>query len=396
MEAKPRPLLGSLLGLLLGIVTVALLWQLGVVPPNRLVLCGVLSVTIALVTIILTQRTVLVRKRFVLVMIVCGLVAGVAISGIPDAFATGSISEGCSAGGTSSLDSKTPGQTSITDPFDVTRTDTVKWNAGSTEVLTNWRGSLGVDVGGFKVTIWSASSAAEDLPTSLSGSADVASYLADIEGRTGIRLAGIYRMYGHLGADQRACDMTAYVRVQGEGPFSGTLNTALWVALGAVGLLIVIMAGVVRQSIARSARAAVGATTPEATAEPHAIRKRPEEPAQPAEGGRQKRSDAGTRSREERNKGARPSKGETSRDVRAGDDSHATEDALGAEAGAQRDDQAPVDDAGARGEAEAAQTHADGEVPPDMADPGAPTSPSDDPEAPPSTDGEDKPAGQSD
>ena len=135
MEAKPRPLLGSLLGLLLGIVIVALLWQLGVVPPDRLVLFGVLSITTALVTILLTQRTMLVRKRFVLVMVMCGLMAGVAVAGIPDAVATGSIASGCSANATSSLDSKTPEQTSIADPFDVTGTDTVQWTAKSAEVM---------------------------------------------------------------------------------------------------------------------------------------------------------------------------------------------------------------------------------------------------------------------
>ena len=73
MEAKPRPVLGSVLGLLLGIVVVALLAQLGVLPPDRLVLFGVLAVSdSALVTIMLTQRTALVRKRFIMVMVVAG------------------------------------------------------------------------------------------------------------------------------------------------------------------------------------------------------------------------------------------------------------------------------------------------------------------------------------
>ena len=203
------------------------------------------------------------------------------------AFARGSITDGCSATATSSLDRKTPAQTSIADPFDVTRTDTAQWNARSAGVLANWRGSLGVDIGGFQVMIWSASSATEDLPKSLSGSADVASYLGDIEGGTGITLAGIYHVYGHLDADQRVCDMSAYVRVQSEGPFTGTLNMALWIALwmalwialwialgalGALGLIVVIMAGVVRHSIARSARAAVGTAAPEAT--PDRVRSR--------------------------------------------------------------------------------------------------------------------------
>jgi hypothetical protein len=94
------------------------------------------------------------------------------------AIAWGSIADGRSADATSSLDSKTPAQTSIADPFDVTGTNTVQWNAQS---------------------------------------------------------AGIYHVYGHLDADQRVCDMSAYVRVRGAGPLAGTLNTASWIALGAQG-----------------------------------------------------------------------------------------------------------------------------------------------------------------
>jgi hypothetical protein len=392
MEAKPRPLLGSLLGLLLGIVIVALLWQLGVVPPDRLVLFGVLSITIALVTILLTQRTVLVRKRLILVMVLCGLMAGVAISGIPDAVAAGSITDGCSASATSSLDNKTPSQTSIVDPFDVTGTDTAQWDAKSAGVLTNWRGSLGVDVGGFQVMIWSARSATEDLPKSLSGSADVASYLGDIGGGTGITLAGIYHVYGHVDADQRVCDMSTYVRVQSLGAFTGTLNMALWIALGALGLIIVIMAGVVRHSITRSARAARGTVAPKATLEPRSI----EKPAQRADGGRLNRSDTQGRSRKERDKAARPSAEDARRDGRSRDDSRATDRALGEQVRARGENQARGDDAMAQGHDDVGQALADGDVLPDTDAPDASTSLADDTEAPPTASGEDKPAGQAD
>ena len=402
MEAKPRPLLGSLLGLLLGIATVALLWQLGVVPPDRLVLFGVLAIMIALVTIVLTQRTVLVRKRFILVMVLCGLMAGVAVAGIPDAVAAGSITDGCSANATSSLASKTPDQTSIADPFDVTRTDTVKWNAKSAGVLTNWRGSLGVDVGGFQVMIWSASSATKDLPTALAGSADVASLLGDIGGGTGIRLAGIYRMYGHLDANQRVCDMSGYVQVQGDGAFTGTLNMALWIALGALGLIVVIMAGVVRYSITQSARATGGTAAPYAASQPRSIKKPPEEPVQPADGGRQKGFDAQGRSRKEREKAARPGTEEARLEGRARDGSRATGARLGEQVGAPGDDQAAGFNAMARGQDQAqdhddlAETRADGDVVAGTNEPDASTSLADDTEAPPTAIGKDKLAGQTD
>lgn len=99
MQAKPRPLLGALLGLSLGIVIVALLSQLGVVPPDRLIQFGVLAVTMSLVTVILTQRKALVRKRFILVMVLSGLMAGVAAAGVPQTIAGGSMTDGCYAEG---------------------------------------------------------------------------------------------------------------------------------------------------------------------------------------------------------------------------------------------------------------------------------------------------------
>jgi len=261
MEAKPRPLLGALLGVLLGIVVVALLWQLGIVPPDRLVLFGILAITTALATIILTQQVVLVRKRFIVVMVFCGLMGGAALTGIPEAIGGGSITGGCSAEGTSSLDSKTPQATSMADPFDVTRKDTVAWKGQSDAVLTNWTSALGMSVGGFRVTIWSDSDENADKEQMNSGNADVASYLADIEGSTGITLAGTYHVFGYIDADGgSSCEMTAYVRVQGDGAFTGTINLALWILLAVLIVIILILALVVRRSITRAALGAASAS----------------------------------------------------------------------------------------------------------------------------------------
>lgn len=266
MGAKPRPFLGFVLGLLLGIVVVSLLWQLGVLPPDRLVLFGVVSITAALVTIVLTQQVALARMRFIVVMTVCGIMAGVAVASVSDTTAGGSLTDGCYASATSSIDSKTPAETSLSDPFDIMRTDTVAWMGSSDEVFTNWTSSIGIEVGGFPVKIWSGSSANEDGKQSNSGSEDVSDYLSDIEESTGIALAGIYHVYGHLDADQGTCDMNAYVRLPAEGTLSGTLNIVLWTTLAVLVAIILIMAGVVRRSIsmaaaASTATATVGTTT---------------------------------------------------------------------------------------------------------------------------------------
>ncbi len=380
MEAKPRPLLGSLLGLLLGIVVVALLWQLGVVPPDQLVLFGVLAVTIFLATSILTQRVVLVRKRFILVTVLCGLMAGVAVAGIPDAIAGGSISDGCYAEGTSSLDSKTPDTTSIGDPFELTRTDSVAWTGESVDVFTDWQSSIGIDVGGFPVEIWSGSSANEDQKQSNSGVEDVAGQLADIKESTGITLAGIYHVYGKLTANEGGCDMSAYVRVQGEGAFAGALNIALWIALAVLIIIILIMSMVVRRSITRAALAGGGASGAAAAAptDPSPTENRAKESAPRAESGRETKPDSRRPESQTKDKPERAWRQEPGRD----------EPATGAASGEQTgaEGQYPM-----QGGDEVIEPRAEGDVLGDAEEPGAP-SPADAPDAPDAPpSGDDKP-----
>ncbi len=391
MEAKPRPLLGSLLGLLLGIVVVALLWQLGVVPPDQVVLFGVLAVTVFLATIILTQRVALVRKRFVVVTVLCGLMAGVAVAGIPNMIAGGSISDGCFADGTSSLDSKTPDTTSIADPFDLTRTDSVAWTGESAGIFTDWNSAIGINVGGFPVKIWSGSSANEDQKQSNSGVEDVAGRLADIEDSTSVTLAGIYHVYGNLKANEGGCDMSAYVRVEGEGAFAGTLNTALWITLGVLIIVILIMSMVVRRSI-RSAAVAAGGTTvitgqagPAPTApaaEPSPTENRAKESAPPAESGRQAQPETQRPEHQAKNKPERAPRersvgGEHAGDAAPGDPG----DPVGPEG------QEPMP-----GGDEGMEPRPEGDVPGDAGEPGS-SSPADSPDGSPSSEGDDKPGG---
>jgi len=116
---------------------------------------------------------------------------------------------------------------------------------------------------------------------------------------------------------------------------------------------------------------------------PRSIKKRAEEPAQRVDGGHQKRSDTQSRSRKERDKAARPSAEQARQEGRVGDDSRATDVVLGEEVGA-------------RGHDDVAETRADGDVLPDTDEPQSSTSHDDDTEAPPSTEGDDKPVGQAD
>jgi hypothetical protein len=381
MEAKPRPLLGSLLGLLLGIVVVALLWQLGVVPPDQLVVFGVLAVTIFLVTVILTQRIVLVRKRFIMVTVLCGLMAGVAVAGIPDMIAGGSISDGCFAEGTSSLDSKTPDGTSIADPFDMTRTDSVAWAGESTGVFTDWNSSIGIDVGGFPVEIWSGSSANEDQKQSNSGVEDVAGRLADVEESTGLTFAGIYHVYGTLDANEGGCDMSAYVRLPGEGVFAGTLNMALWGTLAVLIVIILIMAGVVRRSITRAAMPAAGASGAAAAAAADAA------PPENRAKGSAPRTESGREAKPETRRTEPQVKDTQERTWRQepGRDEPTMGAGQGEQMGTEGHDPMPGGD-------EVIEPRVEGDVPGDTGGPDAST-PADGPDVSPSSDGDSKPEG---
>src|SRR6187431_2625245 len=86
MKPRPKPLVGLLLGLLLGVVVVGLLWQLGVAPPDRFILFGVIALSIAVVDLMVTQTVRRGKKRFVTVMIIAGVFGGVALTGIPETF----------------------------------------------------------------------------------------------------------------------------------------------------------------------------------------------------------------------------------------------------------------------------------------------------------------------
>ncbi len=257
MEAKPRPLLGAFLGFLLGIVAVALLWQLGVTPPDRLAVFGVVSLMMFVVVLMTTQAIAIVKARFVVAMVIASLLGAVALTGIPAAFGSGSLTEGCYVEGTSSLDTKTPDATKASDPFDVTRDDTVVWTASTDNVLKNWTSALGVQVGGFNIPIWTGESENADEDTMWNGEDDVAGFLEDIAGATGVEVSGTFIVFGYINAAEGGrCDMTGYVRVESPGAFSGALMIALWVTLVVLIVVIVAVTVAVKRSIAAAAAAA--------------------------------------------------------------------------------------------------------------------------------------------
>ncbi|WP_284327240.1 hypothetical protein [Demequina litorisediminis] len=133
MSPRPKPLVGALLGLLLGVIVVMLLWILGVTPPDRLPLFSVLAVAMLLGASATTLAVRHAPARYGTVVVIAAVGLGVALTGIPEYTGTGSLSEGCHAQATSSLETEpvAPADTSALRPFDVTQDDTVTWSAST-------------------------------------------------------------------------------------------------------------------------------------------------------------------------------------------------------------------------------------------------------------------------
>lgn len=253
MSPRPKPLIGALLGVLLGAIVMCLVWILGIAPPDRLPLFAILAASIALTATLTTLSPRHALGRYVTAMVVAALCAGVALTGIGEFTGTGSLTRGCTVEATSSLepDPRVPADTSATDPFDVTTTDTVVWSAATDTELDDARPSLDLMVGGFAIPLWNGQDAYSG-ELSLTGEDSVEAREQTVRDEAGVTLTGTFHFAGTLAGVTGGCEMDAYLRVANEGAFVGTLAIGLWVALAVV----VILIGVVVLTVVRSLAAA--------------------------------------------------------------------------------------------------------------------------------------------
>jgi ABC-type multidrug transport system permease subunit len=237
------------LGISLGVVVLMLAWLLGIMPPDRLALFGALGLSILLVAPLLTQSVARAKGTFVAVMVIGALLLGFGLSGLGEYAAGGSISDGCYLEGTSSLDHKTAPDTSVSDPFDAARDETIAWNAASDVVLTNWNSEVGLRVGGFTLVVWRGEHPNTDQEQAWWGWQDVASLIEDVEAQTGIKLSGIFHVSGSVDADEGSCAMTGYTRVLPQSAFSGSLLMTMWILLVVIVITVLTLAVSLRRSI---------------------------------------------------------------------------------------------------------------------------------------------------
>ncbi|WP_296666675.1 hypothetical protein [Demequina sp.] len=260
MDPRPRPLLGMLLGLLIGAVGVALLWQTGVIDPGRLVSFLVVAVATLAVTGLLTRSIAAARGRFVTVAVISGILAGVALTGIPEIVRSGAVSDGCTVEATVGDATVTPGDTSAFSPLDLAPDATVSWSAASDSPVVVTERVGGIIVAGFAIPIRTVTVTGASEVQELAGTVDVAEGLAYIKDTTGLDVSGVYHAYGSISGESAACELDGWVLVAPESAFSTNTLKGLWVALGLLLVAIAWAALAVRKSFvdAAAARAEAG------------------------------------------------------------------------------------------------------------------------------------------
>ncbi|MFV0634317.1 hypothetical protein [Demequina sp.] len=249
-EARPKPLIGGLLGLLLGALGMALMWILGVLAPDRLPLFTFLAVGTALGLALTTQRMNAARGRTLTVVVLASIMGGVALTGIPEMVRGGSLSEGCVLEATSSLEpeARTVPSTTIIDPFDVSTTDWVAWQGSLAGAASEVQVDASVLVGGIAIPVDTATLPASEDPMAWSGTLDVASVLDAIS--DDITLTGTFHVQAEFRSEGLLCEGDGYVRVVAPGAFDGLLLAVLWSLFALVAVALLVVALVVRRSFA--------------------------------------------------------------------------------------------------------------------------------------------------
>ncbi len=253
-QARPKPLLGALLGFLLGGVSMALLTVLGVLPPDRLPLFGILALAVLVSAYLLTQRVALARGRFITVMVISALLGGVALAGIPEIARGGSTTTACLVTATSSMEPEptAPSSTTAVDPFRVSTTDTVSWTTATDGAVTQADATLSLMIGGFAIPVRNATFAEGSELTQWNGDLSVESQLDSIQDSSGMLMTGTYHFAATADTDGEECSGNAYIRVEPTGAFDGLLLVLLWALMGLLLIAIVVLAIGVRRSIRES------------------------------------------------------------------------------------------------------------------------------------------------
>jgi hypothetical protein len=235
-ESRGKPVLGAVLGVVSGVIAVLILQQGAVVLPTRLVVFGVLGITTSAGSLLLTVAYR--RVAVVAIQAIAVLSVAFALTGIPAMTARGDLSGPCTVAAVSSFpDAGSPADTSVRDPFDVAPAGTLDWRVAFPEPYATWSGTVGTDIAGFAIPVWTQGFDNTALETSREGSEDVRSDIREVEDISGLTLTGVYHVFASVEAPGGACKADMYLRIAPTGLFSGPILQGLWTAAAIVALI---------------------------------------------------------------------------------------------------------------------------------------------------------------
>jgi hypothetical protein len=239
-QSRGKPVLGAVLGAVLGVIAVLILQQGAVVLPTRLVVFGILGVATSAGSLLLTVA----YRRVAVVAIhsIAVLSVAFALTGIPAMTARGDLSGPCTVSAVSSLgDAGNPADTSVRDPFDIAPAGTLDWRVALPEPYATWSGTVGTDIAGFAIPVWTQGFDNIALETSREGSEDVRSDIREVEDISGLTLTGVYHVFASVeapgGAPDGACRADMYVRIAPTSLFSGPILQGLWTCAAIAALI---------------------------------------------------------------------------------------------------------------------------------------------------------------
>jgi hypothetical protein len=228
MSAILRPIPAALMGALMGVITVGLLWQLGIVAPERLTVFGMPAMVAALTVWALAPGTVKGTRPGKVVIVAITASTLVALSGIPAYVGGGAVTPGCALTAEGLIDSRTPAQTSASRPFALTSNDLVSWTVMTPEVWDPWQGAVGLEWGGARVPLWNPRGANANSTSTWSGTIDVGALRGSASEATSLPITGIYHVFGSLDSPQGRCVAHGYIRIAPGHPFDGPVLQVLW------------------------------------------------------------------------------------------------------------------------------------------------------------------------
>jgi hypothetical protein len=235
-QSRGKPVLGAVLGAVIGVIAVLILQQGAVVLPTRLVVFGILGIATSAGSLLLTVAYR--RPAVVAIHSIAVLAVAFALTGIPAMTARGDLSGPCTVSAVSSLwDAGSPADTSVRDPFDIAPAGTLDWRIAFPEPYETWSGTVGVDIAGFRVPVRTQGFDNTARETFREGSEDVPSRIREIEDISGLTVTGVYHVFASAETPGGACKADMYVRIAATSLFSGPILQGLWTCAAIVALI---------------------------------------------------------------------------------------------------------------------------------------------------------------